>query len=484
MQTYRTPGVYIEHVLPEPARVFRTGVPVFLGLIRRQDLRAYNIQQSDSDEQYVEPALSTFPRTYLTRKRGYLKLPGRPASSTMAVQQSDPSAADRTFYLRYIPGDQSKKRDRQVRVSSGAAGRPGGLATEDPEQLPAMSEKPQRFTAWPQFELTYGDLTPFGFLNYAVRGFFENEGNLCYVQLISFEGDSPLEALLAGLKSLEAYDDFDLICVPDMMWPPSATAGIDHMAVHAMQMAVLRHCDVLGDRFALLDALLGADSDHLLAQRQALTGENGALYYPWLGVRNGPAVTNGFVPPCGHVAGVIARTDQQRGVHKAPANERLEGVVDLAEKLTDEQQGTLNEANLNALRAFPRRGIRIWGARTLSQQVAWRYINVRRIFLTAGRWIERNMTDVLFEPNTPELWGRIVRDLTMYFTELLEQGALAGRSAQEAFYVKCDAETNPPTEREIGHVVTEIGLAPAATAEFIVVRLIHGPSGVRILGPT
>ena len=129
-------------------------------------------------------------------------------------------------------------------------------------------------------------------------------------------------------------------------------------------------------------------------------------------------------------------------------------------------------------------GIRIWGARTLSQQAAWRYINVRRIFLTAGRWIERNMTDVLFEPNTPELWGRIVRDLTMYFTELLEQGALAGRTAQEAFYVKCDAETNPHTEREIGHVVTEIGLAPAATAEFIVMRLIHGPSGVCILGPT
>ncbi len=489
MATYQTPGVYVEHVITETERVLRTGVPVFLGLIDRQDLATYNAQQADVNEQYLEKPIPSFPDAFIARKRGYLKLPARPYASAAESWQSDSLVTDRTFHLRHVVGDQSSRRNAQVRTSWGTAGRPDGLAELDSVQLDseavqAISAKPQRFTVWPQFEATYGDLAPFGFLTYAVRGFFENQGNLCYVQLISFAGDSPLAAVYAGLKTLEASDDFDLICVPDLMWLALGKRGVDVATLYAMQLAVIHSCEQAGDCFALLDTPYGMTPEQVPAQLQGMTSENAALYYPWVQVLDGPAATAALVPPCGHVAGVINRTDLQIGVHKAPANAVLSGVVDLAVDLTNEQQGPLNEANVNCLRAFPKRGIRVWGARTLSQQPAWKYINVRRIFLTAARWIERNLTDVVFEPNTPELWGRIVRELTTYFTELVENGALASRNSAEAFYVKCDAETNPPELRDNGQVVTEIGLAPAASIEFIVVRIIHGPAGVHLLGPT
>jgi phage tail sheath protein FI len=180
------------------------------------------------------------------------------------------------------------------------------------------------------------------------------------------------------------------------------------------------------------------------------------------------------------VAGVFARCDQRVGVHKAPANERLEGVLELETALTDDQQGPLNEQNVNCIRAFPRRGIRVWGARTLSSGSAWRYINERRVILTAVRWIDLNLADTVFEANTPRLWDRIVRELTAYLTDLVRRGALSAPPDGPAFYVKCDAETNPKEIQEAGVVVTEIGLRPARPAEFIVIRIIHSPTGVRV----
>ena len=342
---------------------------------------------------------------------------------------------------------------------------------------------PHRLTLWPQFEETFGPSLSPGYLAYAVRGFFENGGGLCYVVSLS-DTALPEDALRLGLQALAPLDTIDLICAPDIMRPRQpGPRALDAVAVHTMQAEVLKHCDTLGNRFALLDALPLAAVPEVLQQRQGLSGTNGALYYPWARVPGGPAATRGFVPPCGHVAGVYARSDQGGGVHKAPANEVMEGVLDLEVNLTNVEQDQLNPAGVNCVRAFPGRGIRVWGARTLSRDAAWRYINVRRLFLTAGRWVERNMREAVFEPHTPALWARIVRELTAYYTDLLRRGALKGRTSQEAFYVKCDAETNPPEVREAGLVITEIGLAPAIPSEFVVVRLIHGASGVTISGP-
>jgi phage tail sheath protein FI len=250
---------------------------------------------------------------------------------------------------------------------------------------------------------------------------------------------------------------------------------------------VLEHCDRLGDRLAILDSVPSAD---VVAQARGLGGTNGALYYPWVRATDGSIGGDRFVPPCGHVAGVYADTDQRIGVQKAPANEVLNGVLDLEVSLTDAQQCDIAQrgldvgVNVNCLRALPGRGIRVWGARTLSRDPNWTYVNVRRLFLTAGRWIQRNLAGAMFEPNDPGLWARITRELSAYFEDLFRRGALRGLTAQQAFYVKCDAETNPPDRREAGTVVTEIGLAPAAPGEFVVVQIIHSPSAVSIVGPS
>ncbi len=340
-------------------------------------------------------------------------------------------------------------------------------------------------TLWPHFEARFGRAEAAGYLAHAVRGFFANGGDRCYVAPLDPAGLA-VEALRKGLEALASVNDVDLVCAPDIVRPRQpGNLPPDPVEVREMQAAVLEHCDAVGDRFAILDSLPRANSDEVLRQRRGLRGTNGALYYPWLRAADGlPAAgANGFVPPCGHLAGVYARSDRRAGVHKAPANEALEGALDLEINLTGEQQGELNPAGVNCLRAFPGRGIRVWGARTLSANPAWTYINARRLFLTAGRWIGRNMPGVVFEPNDPKLWARIRRELTGYFNGLFERGALAGRTPQEAFYVKCDEETNPPEVRDADSVVTVIGLAPMLPGEFVVVRIVHGPDGVAIAEP-
>jgi phage tail sheath protein FI len=180
------------------------------------------------------------------------------------------------------------------------------------------------------------------------------------------------------------------------------------------------------------------------------------------------------------VAGVFARCDARVGVFKAPANEALIGVLDLEFPLGPEVQAGLNPQGVNCLRALPGRGLRVWGARTLSADPTWLYVNVRRLFITLARWIDRNMGWAAFEENTPRLWTRIRRELGVYLGALWEAGALRGASAAEAFYVKCDAETNPAGDRDQGRVVTEIGLAPTAPAEFVVVRIAHLPGAAQL----
>ena len=337
------------------------------------------------------------------------------------------------------------------------------------EKTPAGSDRLESLALnrWPQFEQKFGKLLTHGYLAHAVRGFFQNGGELCYV--VPLEDHTP-ETIRDRLTRLEYTDSIDLVCAPDIMSDPTS--------VVQRQQTVLDHCQKTGDRFAILDSLPAIRSNEVPLQRQALRGDNGALYYPWI------KVAEGLIPPCGHVAGIYARSDRRVGVHKAPANELLEGVLDLEASLADTEQGELNPLGVNCLRAFPGRGIRVWGARTLSDDPAWTYINVRRLFLTVGRWIEHNLADAVFEPNDSRLWARIGRELTAYFDNLLRRGALRGSAPTEAFYVKCDAETNPAEVRDAGRVVTEIGLAPNLPSEFVVVRIIHDASGTTITGPT
>jgi hypothetical protein len=186
------------------------------------------------------------------------------------------------------------------------------------------------------------------------------------------------------------------------------------------------------------------------------------------------------VPPCGHIAGIYARSDRAVGVHKAPANEVVNGILSLQTSLSKTDQTELFANNVNYLRPFTGRGIRVWGARTLSQDPTWQYVNVRRLFITVGRWLEQFMTQLPFEPNDARLWVRIVREVNAYLNGVYQRGALKGQTPEQAFYVKCDPETNPPEVRDAGQVVTRIGLAAAVPGEFIDVRIIRGSSGVSI----
>ena len=352
-----------------------------------------------------------------------------------------------------------------------------GLAEAKAE---ADKNTPKKLTLEAQFK-RYFDSVPEskGYLRDAVKGFFTNGGGLCYVIALTDNTHDvlTLDVLKKALETSEVLENVDLVCVPDIMLASETE-------IIPMQQAVLEHCDRIGDRFAILDALPinnDAEIDQLNQQRQELKSKNGALYAPWLIIEN--RKEDDPIPPCGHIAGIYASSDRIVGVHGAPANISLEGVLDLSLALTPAQQKQLNpknESGINCIRSFRGRGIRVWGVRTLSSLAAWQYVNVCRLFLTFGRWANQNLAETVFEPNAPPLWIRIQRDLSVYCESLWRQGALQGAVAQEAFYVKCDKETNPRENREMGRLVAEVGLAPAIPGEFIQLLLVQSSSGISV----
>jgi hypothetical protein len=379
----------------------------------------------------------------------------------------------------------------------------GFVEKESPESVEDIGHDTGFYalTHWEQFRERIGRPVMGGFLAYAVRGFFENGGAYCVVIPLRVPPGEPdsvtfLAALRAlftkdssGLRGiLENIEDTDLVCVPDVM--------IKHIRrspeiVFELQNRILEYCKDTGNRFAILDAPLvrggeslsqmGEDTESVIQHRKQLLAAEGALYFPWIRVAPIPENPQDFVPPCGHMAGIYARTDTEVGVHKAPANEIVEGALDLEVRLTDKEQVRLNDVGVNCLRSFPTRGIRVWGARTLSAFPNWRYVNVRRLFLTLVRWIERNMNELVFETNDPVLWQRVRDKLGAYCYELFVRGALKGSTPAEAFFVKCDAEINPLDVREAGQLICDVGLAPLTPAEFIVLRISKSTAGATVV---
>ena len=285
----------------------------------------------------------------------------------------------------------------------------------------------------------------------------------------------------AGILGLEAIDEITILCVPDLMSPRAMGNGDTLTKLKTVQIAMLNHCEGMKDRFAVLDAPPDLGVQEVKEWRTAVAGFDsmyGALYYPLIKVANQtPKAARKAgegdllpVPPCGHVAGLYARVDTERGVHKAPANEVVRGAVDLVAQVTRNEQELLNPVGVNCIRAFPGMGIRVWGARTLSSDAAWRYVNVRRLFNFVEESIDHATQWVVFEPNDEDLWARVTRDIAAFLDRVWRSGALFGATAEEAFYVKCDRETNPPSVRDAGQLICEIGLAPVKPAEFVVFR--------------
>jgi phage tail sheath protein FI len=285
-----------------------------------------------------------------------------------------------------------------------------------------------------------------------------------------------------GMASFEAVDEITMIAAPDLM-SAYQRGIIDVEAVKAVHLAMIAHCELLSDRVAIIDPPPGLNSQQIKEWRSEYAGYDSkyaALYWPWLQVMDPVSGNRVNLPPSGHVAGVWTRNDDTRGVHKAPANEVLRGVVSLQSVITRSEQELLNPLGVNCLRAFPGQGIRIWGARTLSSDPEWRYINVRRLFNYIEESILNGTNWVVFEPNDEYLWESVQRVVSAFLQRIWRSGALVGRTPMEAYYVKCDEENNPPESRDAGNLIIEIGIAPVKPAEFVVFRISQLPQGAAL----
>jgi phage tail sheath protein FI len=270
-----------------------------------------------------------------------------------------------------------------------------------------------------------------------------------------------------------------MVMVPDLITActPADGGDPDLNKWKAIQIALINHCEGHGNRMAVLDAPKGLDAQKMREWRQqaGYSSAYAALYYPWIKVAN-PIGSNGdaeiLVPPSGHMAGIWARNDDTRGVWKAPANEVVRGALDVERQLTKAEQGILNPEGINCIRSFGSRGIRVWGARTLADPTGeWVYLNVRRLFNMVESTILEGTQFAVFEPNDVKLWEGLKRTVGSFLLGLWRDGALFGSTAEQAYYVKCDSETNPPESIDQGKVVVEVGIAPVKPAEFVIFRI-------------
>ncbi|WP_054049633.1 phage tail sheath subtilisin-like domain-containing protein [Alloactinosynnema sp. L-07] len=276
-----------------------------------------------------------------------------------------------------------------------------------------------------------------------------------------------------GFGGLEALDEVTMLCVPDLM-AALERGALTMEDVKAVQLAMIAHCELMADRVAILDTPPGLKAQEVKDWRMDFAGYDSkyaALYWPWIKVADPVAGKQVFVPPSGHMAGIWARNDSSRGVHKAPANEVIRGAVTLELNITKGEHDLLNPIAVNCIRSFRGQGIRVWGARTLSSDPEWRYLNVRRLFNYVEKSILQGTNWVVFEPNDPKLWDSVKRTVTMFLRRVWRDGALFGRTPAEAFFVKCDEENNPPENRDVGILTVEIGIAPVKPAEFVVFRI-------------
>jgi phage tail sheath protein FI len=287
-----------------------------------------------------------------------------------------------------------------------------------------------------------------------------------------FEGDV---ARREGMGSLAAVDEITMLCAPDLMTLLTSGNG-DGKAeaqLRDLQGKMIAHCEAAKDRMVILDAPPGLNPQEVLDWRESGSMESkfATLYYPWLEVMDPIHGEPILVPPSGHMAGVWARTDNTRGVHKAPANEVVLGAIGLGFQVTHEEQSSLNPKGINCIRFFRGRGILVWGARTLSTDPEWRYLSVRRLFNYISESIMEGTQWAVFEPNDERLWIRLRIAVSSFLTRTWRTGALFGATPEQAFFVKCDSETNPQDVIEAGQVVMEIGIAPVKPAEFVIFRI-------------
>jgi len=286
-----------------------------------------------------------------------------------------------------------------------------------------------------------------------------------------------------GLGALAAVEEVAMLCAPDAMLFYKRQSGPQaDLGVQRIQDAMVDACENQKDRFAILDLPPTKDVETARRWRRRINSSFAAFYFPWVTMNGGSGAPT-RLPPSGLVAGVFARVDTEHGSHKAPANEVITNAAGLSLSLLDDDVGRLNHEGINALRTIPGRGVRIWGARTASDDPSWRYVNVRRLFIMLRRSLLEGTQWAVFEPNDAKLWESMTRLCTFFLEEQWRKGAFAGAERADSFYVKCDEETNPSGGRDAGQMVIEVGVAPALPAEFIVFDVVQrmGDQGEEML---
>jgi phage tail sheath protein FI len=284
----------------------------------------------------------------------------------------------------------------------------------------------------------------------------------------------PDDATIAatGLEALGEIDDVAIVAAPDIVRLEDPASQKEATSF------LIDHCEQLRYRIAVVDPPAGCSISQVREFRGQFDTEYGALYYPWLRIIDptakpdpGAPPATLDLPPSGATAGIYARSDIERGVHKAPANEVVQGITQFVKNVTYGQQGVLNPEGINALRTFPERGDRVWGARTMSSDPEWRYVNVRRLFIYLEHSIDKATQWVVFEPNNEALWASVRQSIEDFLLATWRTGALMGTKPEQAYFVRCDRTTMTQNDLDNGRLICLIGVAPTYPAEFVIFRI-------------
>ena len=340
---------------------------------------------------------------------------------------------------------------------------------------------PVLVTSWGDFVKIFGRYSVDApFMAPAVFSFFLNGGTTAFIVKAADNTDGAIQGTDGGpgaRTGLEALTDIDEVTI--VMAPGITTSPV--------LSALIAHCELIKDRIAILDAPEDTTSptaftDETTGYAQNTISADGyaTLYTPWYksAVEYIDTADNNklksqqiFIPPSGAMAGIFSRSDSQRGIHKAPANEQVRGALELKVNYNKAEQALLNPEGINCIRAFSGRGILVWGARTTASNALWKYVNVRRLFMFLEESIDEGTQWVVFEPNDEKLWARVKQSISNFLTTQWREGALMGSTPEEAFFVKCDRETMTQDDLDNGRLICEIGVCPVKPAEFVIFRI-------------
>lgn len=438
--TYLSPGVYVEEVPPlaRPIAGVGTSTAGFIGVIKDDfPLAPVTKEKIDSGD----GVQTIFKLANYPVKTDSVKIQVAGTDATVTASNDD------------------QKRVSLVTFTTAPA--KGASITADYIPLVVSAGVVKLCTNFTEFKNSFGDFSTDqgqNTLAQAVYGFFNNGGSRCYVVRVAAKGN----ITEAFLEQTFAPIDIAIVVAP----------GINDSTVRD---AINTHCKKTEDRVAIFDSDQTVGSDQTVDLTKLSLPPNSdyaAFYFPWIQVFDPATNTQIYVPPSGHVAGIYARVDAERGVYKAPANEPVLGAVGLKYNISKSQQSDLNPQGVNVIRNL-NGNITVWGARTIGGDAngVYKYISTRRYFNFLRKSIEQGTQFVVFEPNSPALWQRILRSVSDFLLGQWREGALFGTTPKQAFFVKCDEETNPSDVRERGEVITEIGVAIVKPAEFVIFRI-------------